>query len=330
MQCKEIELLIPFYACDELDEPQRNAVAEHLTGCAACQGVLERERRLLEAMQAGRVEPSAVLLASCRNELSDALDVTAPRHAFWERLKAAMRPPRWAFLHPAWSAAMFLVVGVVVGTQVPSLMNRPRLPQGAPSAGDVLVQGSSPISDLQNVSITGINVLPGGDSGMPRVELQLRAEQPMVVSGTLDDNDVRRALTYVVQNNQRFDSGLRLDAAELLKTHSADADVREALCYAVQHDRNPAVRLKAMEALRGFGQDPKVRQALIDVLLKDENPGVRVEAITALRTIAEQGAGSQDARLLEVLRDRMQRDPSTFVRMQSAAAVRQLEPRATY
>jgi hypothetical protein len=329
MRCKEIELLIPLYACEELDEAQRSAVAEHLTACAACQGVLERERRLLEVVQAGRVEPSAVLLASCRNELTDALDVTAPRHAFWERLKAVMRPPRWAFLHPAWSAAMFLVVGVVVGTQVPSIVNRPRLPQG-PSAGDVVVRESSPFSDLQNVSITGINVLPGGDSGAPRVELQVRAEQPMVVSGTLDDNDERRALTYVVQNNQRFDSGLRLDATELLKSHGADEDVREALCYAVQHDRNPAVRLKAMEALRGFGQDPKVRQALIDVLLKDDNAGVRVEAVTTLRAIAEQGAASQDARLLEVLRDRMQRDPSTFVRMQSAAAVRQLEPRATY
>lgn len=329
MLCKETELLIPLYACEELDEAQRNAVAEHLAGCAACQGLLERERRLLEVMQAGRVEPSAVLLANCRNELNDALDLTAQPRSFWQRLRAVVQPPRWAFLHPAWSAAMFLVVGVVVGTQVPSWLNRPRLPQGAPSAGDVVVQGSSPISGLQNVSITGINVLPG-ESGAPRVELQVWPEQPITVSGTLDDNDVRRALTYVVQNNQRFDSGLRLDAAELLKTRSADEDVRGALCYAALHDRNPAVRLKALEALRSFGQDSKVRQVLIDVLLKDDNPGVRVEAITALRAIAEQGGASQDARLLEVLRDRMQRDPSTFVRMQSAAAVRQLEPRATY
>ena len=331
MQCKEVEPLLPLYACDELDEASRNAVAEHLDSCAACQGALERERRLVEVMEAGRVEPSVVLLASCRNELSDALEVAAQRHPFWQRLKGLLQPPRWAVLHPSWSAAMFLVLGVVVGTQVPSSLNRPSLPAGSPSAADVVVQSSSPISDLQNVSITGITLLPSADSEVPHVELQVKAEQPMVVRGTLDDNNVRRALTYVVQNsNQRFDSGLRLDAAELLKTHSADEDVREALCYAVQHDRNPAVRLKAMEALRGFGQDPKVRQALIDVLLKDENPGLRVEAITALRTIAEQGAGAQDARLLEVLRDRMQRDPSTFVRMQSAAAVRQLEPRATY
>jgi hypothetical protein len=323
-------LLLPLYACEELDEAKRNAVAEHLDSCATCQNALERERRLLDVMQAGRLEPSAVLLASCRNELGDALEVAGHRHPFWQRLRAVLQPPRWAVVHPAWSAAMFLVLGVVVGTQVPSWLTRPSLPAAGPSAADVVVQSSSPISDLQNVSITGISLLPSADSEEPRVELQVKAEQPMVVRGTLDDNNVRRALAYVVQNNQRFDSGLRLDAAELLKTHSADEDVREALCYALQHDRNPAVRLKAMEALRDFGQDAKVRQALIDVLLKDENPGVRVEAVTALRTISEQGGAAQDARLLEVLRDRMQRDPSTFVRMQSAAAVRQLEPRATY
>ena len=30
MQCKEIEALLPFYACEELDEANRIAVAEHL------------------------------------------------------------------------------------------------------------------------------------------------------------------------------------------------------------------------------------------------------------------------------------------------------------
>jgi hypothetical protein len=328
MACKEMEPLLAFYACDELDETQRNAVAAHLDSCADCQAALERERRLLEVMQEGRVEPPPMLLASCRNELSDALELAAQRHPFWQRLRAVFQPPRWALLHPAWSAAMFLVIGVVVGTQVPQWLSRPPLPP--PGQSDMTVSAPAPLADLQNLQNISINTVPGADSDMPDVEVHGTARQPWVFKGTPADQDVRRVLSFVLQNSQRFDPGARIDSADLLRMQGKDSGVREALCHAALHDRNAAVRLKALEALRGFGQDPKVGQTLIDVLLKDENPGVRVEAITALRTVAEQGGGAQDARLLEVLRDRMQRDPNMFVRLQSAAAVRQLEPRATY
>jgi HEAT repeat protein len=89
------------------------------------------------------------------------------------------------------------------------------------------------------------------------------------------------------------------------------------------------VRLRALEALRGFEQDDNVRQTLLDALLEDSNPGVRVEAINALRGLAEKGT-LDDPRLVNVLRDRMQRDPNNYIRMQSAAAIRQLGPRGVY
>lgn len=332
MQCPEMERRILSYVCDELEEAERAAVAAHLDGCAACRSALEREQRLLEAMKADHAEPSPVLLASCRNELSDSLDLVAPNQTLWQRLIAILRPPRWLALHPAWSAAMFLVIGVVLGARLPQvLLPRPNVTTAGQPAMTISPASASlqSLRNLRDVSITGINSFPVDDSEMPTVEVHGFEQQPVVMQGTLNDGNVRRALTYVVQNNQRFDSGLRLESIELLRTHSRDTEVRAALCHAALKDRNPGVRLKALEALREMGEDPGVRQTMIDALLHDDNPGVRVEAITSLRALAEQGAGV-DQSLLEVFRDRMQRDPSTFVRMQSAAAIRQMGQRAAY
>jgi len=138
----------------------------------------------------------------------------------------------------------------------------------------------------------------------------------------------------VVQKGQRFDPGVRLDSVDLLRAQSSDAEVRRALCAAVRNDGNSGVRLKALEALRGFEQEETVRHTLLDALLHDSNPGIRVEAINslqaALRAMAETGAALADPRLLDALRDRMQRDPNNYVRLQSAAAIRQLGPPEVY
>src|SRR5437899_29587 len=100
---------------------------------------------------------------------------------------------------------------------------------------------------------------------------------------------------------------------------------------AAPKDRNPGVRLKALEALRGFEQDDAVRLTLLDALQNDDCPGVRVEAINALqaamRAMGEKGISPQDQGLVNVLRDRMERDPNNYIRMQSAAAIHQLGPR---
>lgn len=332
MNCQEIEPLLTLYACEELEGAERASVETHIESCAACRSALERERRLLAVVASARPpEPDAFLLASCRNDLNDALDVVAGQRSVWQRLVTALRPSTWFLLHPAWGAALCVVIGIALGNMVPRWLERtPEMPVSG-QAGDIV----RPIShnDLQNVSITGINSLPSENSSAPMVTVSVRTKELQELSGTPEDAEIRGVLAYVVQNGQRFDSGLRLDSIELLKTQGGDAQVRQALCHAARHDNNPGVRLKAMEALRGMGGDETVRQIFVDALLRDENPGVRVEAINALRAFAESagpGRAADYPRLIEVLQDRMQRDPNTYVRLQSAAAIRQLGPRATY
>ena len=332
MNCREVEPLLMLLAWDELEGAERASVEEHLTACDACRLALERERRLPAVVGAAQpAEPDPFLLANCRNELNDALDLAAERKSAWRRWMTALRPSNWFVLHPAWGAALCLVIGIALGNAVPQWISR--TPQEATGGQTLDIVRPTPIgnSGFQNVSITGIDLLPASGTGAP--EVVMYTEEPQELRGTLGDAKIRGLLAYVVQNGQRFDSGLRLDSIELLKTQSNDAEVRQALCYAARQDANPGVRLKALEALRDVGDDETVRQILIDALLHDENPGVRIEAINALRAFAESAGPERAAEyphLIKVLQDRMQRDPNTYVRLQSAAAIRQLGPRATY
>lgn len=333
--CQQIERLLVFFACEELSAEERAAVEHHVGQCPACAASLASELRLQQVLAtigppAERLDPHDRLLAQCRSELGEALDDAAqkPARARW---LLPLLPANWFVLRPAWSAALLVLIGMAVGSVVPQWYSS-RMTQ-RPDAVTMKVSAPPRLSqqDLETMGIAAINWNAGGSSGSPSVELHLTAEKPMELQGSLDDMDVKRVLTFVVQNGQRFDSGVRLDSLELLRRRSSDTEVRQALCVAARKDRNPGVRLKSLEALRGFEQDDAVRLTLLDALQNDDCPGVRVEAINALqaamRAMAEKGIGPQDQGLVNVLRDRMERDPNNYIRMQSAAAIHQLGPR---
>jgi HEAT repeat protein len=148
----------------------------------------------------------------------------------------------------------------------------------------------------------------------------------MSIVGAPGDADVQRALTFLLENGQRFDPDVRLDSLDVLRMNAADPEVRRTLCAAARLDRNPGVRIKALEALQGFEQDPAVRDALLDALESDANSGVRVEAIHLLGTAlqSEGASATPDPQIAGVLRDRLHNDPSPTVRQQSAAALHAL------
>jgi len=73
-----------------------------------------------------------------------------------------------------------------------------------------------------------------------------------------------------------------------------------------------------------------VRQTLLEALVDDHNPGVRIEAVNALREMAARGQMDSDDHTLDVLRERMQKDPNTYIRLQSAAAIRDIGPREKF
>jgi hypothetical protein len=88
------------------------------------------------------------------------------------------------------------------------------------------------------------------------------------------------------------------------------------------------VRLKALETLEGRVSDQNVQQAILGALSEDDNAGVRIEAVNELVAALGDANGvsaikaNPDA--LGVLRDHERSDPNSYVRLRSAAALRQL------
>lgn len=250
-------------------------------------------------------------------------------------------------LRPAWSAVALVLAGLAVGTQV-ALWIPGR--EGNFGAGQAVNVKAAPLTneDLSKMAVAGVNFAPAANSS-GTVELQVRTEQPIVLSGSVDDADVRRVLTYVVTNGERFDPGVRLDCLDVLRTRTGDKDVRRALLSAARRDQNAAVRMKALEALRDSTSDDTVRDTLLEALQHDANPGVRVEAVNLLvRSLGGEAPGPPVAagsdneaeiggsqvptdpsveRVIHALEGLQHRDPNAYVRLRSAAALRQISPR---
>jgi hypothetical protein len=171
-----------------------------------------------------------------------------------------------------------------------------------------------------------MNVLPSVGDGPAEVQLRFRAQDPVTVQGTVNDDNVKGVLLHILGGNEAFCPDMRLQAVDLLRMRNNDPEVRKALCHAVHEDRNAAVRLKALEALNGSEPQDIVRQTLLDALVDDQVLGVRVQAINELRDMAASGQIVSDDHMISVLRDRVEKDPSTYIRLQSAAAIRDLGP----
>lgn len=345
--CSDMEeLLVLTAAGQELDPAEQAEVSEHLAHCAACAASFECEREVLALVSAQRSEPDASLLASCRASLEDALDRQEER-GWFRRSLGTLIPTSWTSPRPAWSAAMLVIVGFSVGVFGPRLFDHSAKTAASPAPPvantsesselkptDASIEPASTPSggslDLRTAEVAGINVLPSGGNQPPEVELQLTAQRPITLQGTVDNDEVKRVLLYVLRNSERFDADVRQNAVDLLRARNNDPEVRSVLCRSVHTDRNAAVRLKALEALNGAEPQDMVRETLLDALVDDQNPGVRVEAINALRSMASKGQVTSDDHLLAILRDRMQKDPNTYIRLQSAAAIRDLGPRQKF
>lgn len=346
--CADVAPLLVFYVCDEVDARERAQIEAHLAACPGCAAQLNDEESLHvvlteSAQPADELDASGILLAQCRSELSEMLDdlssppVHEPWHPFgWMR--------QWMALRPVLSGAALVLFGLVLGTQAPQWMASNEHGGSTGQAMNVRPTPRLTEDQLSKMAVAGISFVPSTDSAPGTVQVQLSAEQPLTFSGNLDDPDFRRIFTSVVENDERTDAGVRLDCMEALRAHVHDLEVRHALLTAARKDQNPAVRMKALESLRDSAADESVRDALLDALEHDTNPGVRVEAVNLLVHSLE--GGQQDAadekqasqpgsapadpsieRALRTLADLQRRDPSRYVRLRSAAALRQIGPR---
>jgi len=347
-RCADVAPLLVFYVCDEVDARERAQIEAHLASCPACAAQLNEEDSLRATLTesvrpADQLDPSGILLAQCRSELSETLDdlVAPPVQEHW-------RPFGWIrqcmALRPALSGAFLLLFGLALGTQVPQWLATNNLNSLSDQAVSVRPSPRLTEDQLSKMAVAGINFSPSSDSTPEILQVQLNAEQPLTLSGTVDDPEMVRVLTLTLVNGDRSDAGVKLDCLEALKARAQDLQVRQALQTAARKDQNPAVRIKAIESLRDSAADESVRETLLDALEHDTNPGVRVEAVNLLvrslekapsstsDSAPEPGAASLPAdpsfeRVVHALEGMQHRDPNHYVRLRSAAALRQIGPR---
>ncbi len=319
VNCQDIAPLLVFYVCEEVSDEERKQVKAHLVNCEACSAQLVEERELQEIVAGGlqtadEFDSSGILLSQCRSELAEALDdLSAP--PVQERWRPFGWLRRWMALRPAWSGALLVLLGILLGTQaIPLLQTRSNDGANGP-AMNVMARPQITEDQLAKMAVAGINFSPASGSAPGTVQLQLSAEQPLVLSGNVEDTDMRRALTYIVESGERFDAGVRLDCLEALK---ADDDVRQALLDALEHDANPGVRVEAVNVLVGSLQPEQSDEVIPD--------GASGPPSAELGSPNDEDAASLD-RVVRVLQQLQRRDPSRYVRLRSAAALRQIGPR---
>ena len=111
MSCERIREQFTWYLYNELGEPDRADLDEHLELCASCAVEMEKERALLARLQARPIaEPSGALLAECRHDLM--------RSIYREDRRSFEKPARpgifgnWLTFRALWrpAAALCLVV----------------------------------------------------------------------------------------------------------------------------------------------------------------------------------------------------------------------------
>jgi hypothetical protein len=353
VRCEDVAPLLVFYACGEVDEQEHAEINAHLAACSTCAQQLNEEQSFQTALStasqaADQIDPCGTLLAQCRSELAEKLDDLAvpPLREQWVPFRWIRR---WMAMRPAWSAAALVLLGLGVGMQMSPMFSRNGRGYDASADEAVNVTAMPRLSDddLSKMAVAGVNFAPAPDAAPGTLQLQVRTEQPIEIVGNVDDADMRRVLTYVVANGERFDPGVRLDCLDALRARTGDAQVRRALVVAALKDQNAAVRMKALEALRDSAREEDVRETLLQALHHDSNPGVRVEAVNLLVHSLEGdvtdgtqvvsvlpngeavvlGNDNSVLRVVRALEDLQRRDPNRYVRLRSAAALRQIGSR---
>src|SRR5262249_3783438 len=211
-----------------VDERERAEIDAHLAACETCAKQLAEENSFhgtlaVASQPADHLDPSGVLLAQCRSELSEKLDDLAapPVREQWIPFGWLRR---WMPLRPGLSAGALVLLGLGIGTQMSPLFSRGNA-NNAENAVNVTAAPRLSDDDLSKMALAGINFAPSPDAAPGTVQLQVRTEQPIQMDGSVDDVDVRRVLTFVVSNGERFDPGMLLDCLDVLRGLAQDAQV---------------------------------------------------------------------------------------------------------
>ena len=272
MNCERIREQIPEALAGRLDKAAREALVEHLEGCAGCRtevAELNAVWRGLETVKAGMdaaPDPEGTPGAKVRFQ-----EMLAAYQAGMAAVQPAARPvvrsvgtaPRMAWFptQPVWRFAMaagLLLAGILCGRFLPQ---------------------------------TGA----GGNPEMAQLRAQVENLHQLVAISMLQ---------------QQSPSARMRGVSYTEKIAQPDPQVLDALLQAVNHDANVNVRLSAVDALQKFATGPEVALAMVNSIPEQESPLVQIALIDMLVQLNARGVApaltgiSKDMQMDEMVRQR--------------------------
>ena len=318
MKCELAQETIVMAVYGELPDDKAPEFEQHLAGCDRCRQEFEAVKALSVAMSlVPSGDPPANLVARSRLRLEEALD-TIPRGSWlarnWRQFGQSIGRLRGAPAAVSAVVVASLTVGGVSGYEVSQHAQPAPAAQtsySAPPSEDI------PPNNVANV--TSIVQEPNSEN----VQVVYNRLQPVTVSGSLDDPNIRQLLLIGTRN--RLDPEVQNDSVGLLAHECraghecSDGPVRNALLVALRYDKSAAVRLKALEGLQPYvADDLRVRDTVLESLLNDPDSRVRTRAIGLLEPV---GA---DSSVREVLHSVAARDDNPEIRLASRQVLEQI------
>ena len=241
--CLEREKQIVLFFYEELPDPERTNLRDHLRQCESCRLCYERQEALSSVLESdAQTEIPANLLVAARRKFGGELDRLESKKAWWRV------PAWWAMLQRIrlLESAALVSIGLAVGVYVTTNRIETVPPSAEPRQEAMFLPDNAVVSNLR---IVNANTATG------QVELAVELVQPVRIEGSLADEGIRRLLLSALRSTGN--PGFRLSAIELLSSEPNDADVKEALIHALTHDSNLGVRFRALQALEPFGAQEK-------------------------------------------------------------------------
>src|SRR5258706_6540662 len=111
-------------------------------------------------------------------------------------------------LRPAWSGAVLVALGLLLGVQASQWYFARNSVNPLDEAVNVRPGPHFTDDQLSKMAVDGIYFSPSVGSGAQNVRVELNSEQPLAITGSPGKSDVRRLVTHVGKGRDRFYFGL--------------------------------------------------------------------------------------------------------------------------
>jgi hypothetical protein len=306
MSHKKYIEMIELFLYDELSSNEKDELINHINNCNECNAEFEKQKRFFSILQKGSLPEADVnLLNEARREFNAALRVEKTKSSSFSFNKINLSSFFFSPVRIAFSGAVVLLIGFLVGYLIFSNQNQNIIP----------INEDKTFSSLEeNTQISNLRFIDQ-DPSDGEIEFVVDAIKPVQIKGKVSDPQIQNILTHSILYEQN--PGIRLNALNIIKTNTSqnDEEIKEALITVAKYDTNLGVRIEALKLLRTFPFDSNLREALLFILLNDENSAMRIEAISSLKKITDEGNGFQPDEVV-ALRKNLEKEENNFVKFQ--------------